>query len=84
MSQSIWLETMVKFLKISWDEIQDGDVVYYQIKSRYHDNHAHGPFVVVDKFRHRLRNPQGVELNFKGDNLQMLKFDLVSILMGDK
>jgi len=83
MSDSIWLEASVKFLKTSWEEVQDGDVVYYQIIRRHHDNNAHGPFIVVDKPRGRLRNGNGVELNFNSDNLQLLKFDLVSILMGD-
>lgn len=83
MSNSIWLEASVKFLKTSWDEIQDGDVVYYQIIRRHKDDHAHGPFVVVDKSRHRLRNGNGVEINFNGCDLQLLKFDLIRILMGD-
>lgn len=83
MSNNIWLEAFVKFIKISWDEVQDGDVIYYQILRRHQDDNAHGPFIVVDKTRNRLRNGNGVELNFNFDNLQLLKFDLVSILMGD-
>jgi len=83
MSESIWLEAAVKFLKISWEDVLDGDVVYYRIIRRHHDNNAHGPFIVVDKTRGRLRNGSGFELNFNSANLELLKFDLVSILMGD-
>ena len=83
MSESIWLESLVKFIKTSWEDVSDGDVIYYQVISGRKDHSAHGPFVVVDKITHSLRNAQGVEFSFKTQVIQLLKFDLVSLLMGD-
>lgn len=83
MREAIWLESLVKFIKISWEDVNDGDVIYYQIISGRKDHSAHGPFIVVDKILGRLRNAQGVEFNFKSQKIQLLKFDLVSLLMGD-
>jgi hypothetical protein len=87
MSEYVWLESLVKFIKISWEDVSDGDVVYYQIISGRKDHSAHGPFIVVDRILGRLRNAQGVEFNFKSkvgpETIQLLKFDLVSLLMGD-
>lgn len=82
-SGCVWLEASVKFIKTSLEEVQDGDVVYYQIKRNHQENYANGPFIVVDKTIGRLRNGNGVEHNFNFDNLLLLKFDLVSILMGN-
>lgn len=86
-SNSVWLETPIKFNKVDFNEIKENDIVYYQIfyaAKRYRDDVAHGPFLVVEKWEHsvRLRNKQGVEFSFKEDGLQYLKVDLISLITG--
>jgi hypothetical protein len=85
MSETIWKRAFIKFLKTSWEEVQDNDVIYYQIIGHgVGHTDCHGPFVVSNQQSKTLKNVNGVELYFgNSNNLQLLKFDLISMLMGD-
>lgn len=67
------LTEVTKFKDVDWSLLSPGQSVYYWIK--YKDRKspkredAHGPFTVVDPSQRRLRNQQGVEINF-GNNIQ--------------
>jgi hypothetical protein len=58
-----WLECRFQFEEIAWDDLAIGDEIFYYIpKKRKAPEFAHGPFVVVDPKKRKLRNQQGVEV----------------------
>lgn len=86
MSQDeLWLNAMIKFRKATWADFQPGDVVYYLTefqKTDYEDNNAHGPMIVVDPTIGLIQNSSGVQIKALTWRVQLLKIDLVSMLMG--
>lgn len=84
-NEAVWVSAMVKFRKATWADFQPGDVLYYQTtfrKNNYEDEHAHGPVTVVDPAAGIIQNCSGVKINALNWRVQLLKLDLVSMLVG--
>lgn len=82
----LWLNAMIKFRKATWVDFQPGDILYYLTqfqKTDYEDNNAHGPMVVVDPVEGIIQNSSGVKIKALTWRIQLLKIDLVSMLVGD-
>lgn len=67
-----WLDCLMSFEEITWEDTSPNDTVYYQTTSGKH--YAHGPFTVVDPIKHRLRNKQNVEVNLH--KIRLLKLHI--------
>lgn len=52
---------------VGWGDLRPGDEIWYLVSrgGRVDPNEPHGPFAVVDPARGLLRNPNGVELDFR-------------------
>lgn len=80
MSEDIWLNASVKFRKATWADFEPGDTIYYQMRTR-HSEDAHGPMMVVNPIEGTIKNAQNVTLKALDWNVQLLKVDLVSLLV---
>lgn len=49
------------FREVSWEELQDRDIVFYTVSPKLHAD-AHGPFTVFSAAEKKLTNGQGVTL----------------------
>lgn len=65
----VYHQVYCKFEVKQWSDLSEGDRIWFRRKG--HDD-ALGPFTVVDPASGRLRNDQGVELNFP--NVEPLVF----------
>jgi hypothetical protein len=77
----VYCDTRIRFRVVTWDDLRTDDVVFYHIcRERYisqdERSSCHGPFTVVDRQSRKLRNPQGVVLPIRGDNIALLVMDL--------
>lgn len=70
---------MVKFRKVTWTDFQPGDILYYQLLED--KEFANGPVTVVDPVAGIIQNSSGVKLKALNWRVQLLKLDLVSMLV---
>jgi hypothetical protein len=69
----VYLLVMMKFLPVTWDELNIGDAIYYKIKDQLDDN-AHGPFMVHDKEKSLILTQSNTKIKVT-DRLDLLKLD---------
>lgn len=60
------LECSMPFRTVLWRDLKPGDLIYYFVPRGRSElrpgDRAHGPFVVVDPSKAKLRNMNGIEL----------------------
>lgn len=75
--EPVYLSIVMKFLPVTWDELNVGDFVYYKIKNQSDDN-AHGPFTVYNKEKLLILTESKIKVKVS-DRLELLKLDYLDI-----
>lgn len=58
----MWLAAQVEFDKMKWEDLKEGDLIYYWIDKKHLKDEAFGPITVVDPKLGKVKNRQGVVL----------------------